>query len=612
MFRRTPFLTAVLVFSLWRLLSAAQQSPTNSNDALPSSDKHAPSARQSAMNMLEEVLAGTGSLELPQNRLAIELQAFPTVWTRSEPRARALINQMAGEFAAASTANSQRLDQNPNILRTQLRQQRVSMARAIGRTDAGLALVFLSATLPYVESNLPDDDPEDHALVVDLAAQIALHDPHRSLQLAEQQLKESVDLPPSFNDLLQEVQRSDAQAGARLFSDVVDQLKQQNLAEDTAQLTFAISLLGNQFDLQSETGHASDGPLHALAEVVASAVLTSNILQEQPFILNQASSALDALLPAKSAALRPPSQAPGPAFVLSPETKFWRAFNQAQPSGDFDKALAMISNIPEDDREEVQQRVAWTFANNGDLQRTQQLAANIDPWQRNNIMQQAIRSAALAAGSRADFAGARQLAAQITDEESRAMLLSDLAIYANGAGKRKLAEELLGEATALVMNRTAGSSAFAAQLTVARAYLCVNPAQAVPLLERSASQLEQAISAAAQLDGFLPDRHSFEGSELILNEGFLYQSLIEPYAEVAAELATVDLAAARSLADRLPLPEARLMTELFVADGVLDNDTNNDKRDNDKLGSDKSAKNAQAQTTRRLPLGEAVIFNTLR
>jgi hypothetical protein len=129
---------------------------------------------------------------------------------------------------------------------------------------------------------------------------------------------------------------------------------------------------------------------------------------------------------------------------------------------------------------------------------------------------------------------------------------------------------MLGEAASLVMNRSAGSSAFAAQLQVAQAYLRVNPAESVPLLERSASQLEQALSAAAQLDGFLPDRHSFEGSELILNDGFLYQSLIEPYARATAELAAFDLPAARSLADRLPLPEARLMTELFVANGVLD------------------------------------------
>jgi hypothetical protein len=563
MLRRIYFSRACVLLSLCALPCSAQQTPANA-----ASEKQSPSARQSAMNLVEEVLAGTGSLELPQNRLAIEIHAFPTVWTRSAPRARALISQMAGEFAAASSAINQRLDENPSNARNKLRQQRTLMTRTIGITDPELALFFLSATLPYVQSKLPDDDAEDHSLIVDLAAQVALHDPRRALQLAEQELKDSADLPPSFVDLLEQVQRSDAQTGAHLFQDVVDHLKQQNLAEDSEALSFAASLLANQFDHQSESGHNPDSALRSLGELVAAAILTSNFSQDQPFQLSQALPALDALVPAKSKALH--AQEPQSERVPAPQIKFWQDFNQARSSGDADKILAMLPHVPEDNRPQVAQQIAWNFARSGDLQRTQQVAANLDPWLRNNVLQSAINNAAMAAGSRSDFAVARQLAAQITDDDARATLLCDLAIYANGASKSRLAEEMLGEAASLVMNRSAGSSAFAAQLRVAEAYLRVNPAQAVPILERSANQLEQALSAAAQLDGFLPDRHSFEGSELILNEGFLYQSLIEPYAQAAADLATLDLPAARSLADRLPLPEARLMTELFVANGVLD------------------------------------------
>jgi hypothetical protein len=64
------------------------------------------------MNILEGVLASTGSLTLPQNRLTIELRAFPIVWSRSDSRARALINQMAGEFSQAASS-SESNDENP-------------------------------------------------------------------------------------------------------------------------------------------------------------------------------------------------------------------------------------------------------------------------------------------------------------------------------------------------------------------------------------------------------------------------------------------------------------------------------------------------------------------
>src|SRR5580765_3801463 len=119
--------------------------------------------------MLEEVLAATGSLSLPQNRLAIEPQAFPILYSRSDARARALINQMAGEFAQAAAACGENSEQNPQATRAKLREQRTTMARSLARNDPEMALLLLSATLPYVQSNLPDDDPEDHALLVDLA-----------------------------------------------------------------------------------------------------------------------------------------------------------------------------------------------------------------------------------------------------------------------------------------------------------------------------------------------------------------------------------------------------------------------------------------------------------
>jgi hypothetical protein len=563
MHRRAVFRSATLSVCLTSVSLLAQQleSATASKPAALS-----PSVRQSAMSLMEEALAGTGSLSLPSNRLAIELRAFTVVWSRSEARARALVQQMAGEIAQAAAAINQDPDQNPVDALNNLRNQRNNIAREIANNDPELALLFVSATLSHLKSIDPDDSSDDHALMVDLAAQVALHNPQYALQVAEQQLKEMDTLPQSMIDLLEQVQRNDPQAGSHLFREIVDHLRGQKLAEDMEALSFAASLLGSQFSRQSEAGKPDD-VLRLLAETVATAALSSDVMQNQPYILSNAMIALDALVPSKSAVLHPEERrsAPGSRFLPT----FWQRFNNARSTGDSNQVLSLVSQAPENDRQQIVQQAAWDFAGNGDLERTRQVVNNLEPWQRNNVMQLAIRSAALAAGNRSDFPAARQFAAQVTDEESRATLLSELATCAQHNGKTRVAEEMLGEAASLVMNRTASTSAFAAQLKVAQAYLHVKPAEAIPLLERSASQIEQALSAAAQLDGFLPDRHSFEGSELILNQGFLYNSLLQPYAQATAELATVDLPTARTLADRLPLPEARLMTEVFVAAGVL-------------------------------------------
>ena len=130
-------------------------------------------------------------------------------------------------------------------------------------------------------------------------------------------------------------------------------------------------------------------------------------------------------------------------------------------------------------------------------------------------------------------------------------------------------QEMLEEAAGLLVNHTAGAPTFAAQLQVAQAFAHVTPARAVPLLERSAGQLDQVLTAAVAVDAFLPFQHSFDAGELVLNNSFLCNSLIRPYAEATAELANYDLPAARILADRLSLPEARLFAELFVARTAL-------------------------------------------
>jgi hypothetical protein len=518
------------------------------------------------MSLLEEALAATGSLTLPANRLAIELRAFPVVSSRSDTRARALVQQMAGDFAQSASTLTQSPDQNPIEALNILRNQRNRIANGIASTDPELALLFVYATLSYLTSINPDEDSDDHALILDLAAQVAQRDPRRALQLAQQQLKEAVDLPQSMIGLLDQVQRYDAQAGAHLLRDIVEHLRGQNLTEDTEALSFAASLLGDQYSRESEMGKP-DEVLRTLAETVATAALNSDVMRETPYMMNSAKAAFDSLVPAKSAQLFPrTANTPQPPSL---QGTLWQKFNQARASRNGDQTLALLSQAPEDIRPKMVEQAAWGFASNGDLERTTQVVQSLEPWKRNSVMQLAIRSAAITSASRANFSNARQLAAQVTDDETRAMLLSDLALYAYALDKRRIAEDLLGEAAALVMNRGAGTPAFAAQLKVALAYLHVKPTQAIPLLERSATQIEQALSAAAQLEGFLPDRHSFEGNELILDQGFLFDSLLVPYALATAELATHDLQAARSLADRLPLPEARLMTEVFVASGVL-------------------------------------------
>jgi hypothetical protein len=558
---------AALCFSQFAESQSPQSSTEHANppQAEPGAEKDRLARHHAALDMLDLVLAGAKSLVLPQNRLAIESEAFPLLWSRNESQARALVIQMVGDFAQAA---SQQETPDPNS-RQSLRQQWQVVLRAISQSDAELALSFMNASRLSVQSGNPEqDEAEERGLRLELAAQLAAHDPRNALRAAEKDLQAPGDLPWELINLLAQVEAKDPEAGTQLLHDIVSRVRSADLSSAGPSFNFALNLLNSQAST-SNNGTTPDESLKTLADSIASTALSPQFPAVALRSLQGSLPALDQFAPSRAQALR---QKLAENFqALTPEQKSWDQFSDAQASGDPNRLLAAAEQSPEEVRSNISQQVAWQFANNGDLPRARQIAESLpDPLQREQVMQQALRQSATNASNQGDFTTARQLAQQITLEEDRATMLAQFAMNAVANRQETIAQEMLEEASGLLASRTPGASLFAAQLQVAQAFARLKPARAVPLLERSASQLQQVLSAAVEVDAFLPFQRSFENGELILNTGFLFNSLIQPYVQATAELANYDLPAARILADRLPFPEARLMAELSVARTALE------------------------------------------
>ena len=542
------------------LLSASSPADAKSK---AEKEKEVIARHQAALTLLDLVLAGARNLSLPQNRIAVASEAFPLLWSRNEPQARTLVTQMVGDFAQA--ASRQLENPEPNA-RQMLHQQWQMVLRTIAQADAELALSFMNATRTFVQIGNPEqEEAEERSLRLELAAQEAGHNPRNALRLAEKDLQTPGDLRQELINLLSQISAKDPEAGAQLLHKIVARVRGTDLTEDD-NFSFALNLLNSQ--VNSLNGAAPDDTLKTLADAVASAALNPEFSPTSLPMLQGSISAFEQLAPGRAQALR--QKVEEFTRALNPEPKVWNQFNEAQATGDPNQLLAIAEQAPEDARSNMVQQVAWQFANNGDLQRARQLADKLpDPFQREQVLQQAIRQSASNAANQGEFAAARQLAQEIIPDEDRAIMLAQFASSATAAKQPALAQEMLEEAAGLLVNRAAGAPAFAAQLQVAQAFAHLKPARAVPLLERSAGQLEQVLTAAEAVDAFLPYQHSFEAGELILNNSFLCNSLIRPYAEATAELANFDLPAARILADRLSLPEARLLAELLVARNAL-------------------------------------------
>lgn len=544
--------------------AASDLTSSSSSQSKAEKEKETFARHQAALTLLDQVLAGSKNLSLPQNRIAIASDAFPILWTRNESQARTLVTQMIGDFAQAAS----RQQENPDLNARQLQHQQWQIVlRIIAQADPELALSFMNATHAFVQTGSPEQqEAEERNLRLELATQVAAHNPRNALLLAEKDLQAPGELPPELINLLSQISAKDPEAGAQLLQKIVARVR-TSLSPD-GNFNFALNLLNSQANSLPDNAPPSD-TLKSLADAVASAALSPDFPTNFLPMLQGSQSTFEQLAPGSAQALQQKVEEVTRAFS-PPEQNSWNQFQQAQATGDPNQILAAAEQASPEVRPNMVQQAAWQFASNGDLQRARQIAENLpDPFQREQILQQAVRQSAWNAANQGEFSAARQLAQEITPDEDRATTLAQFASSAAAAKQPALAQEMLEEAGGLLANRAAGAPAFAAQLQVAQAFAHVKPARAVPLLERSASQLEQVLSAALAIDAFLPYAHSFDSGELILNNSFLCNSLIRPYADATAELARYDLPTARILADRLSLPEARLFAELSLARTAL-------------------------------------------
>jgi hypothetical protein len=280
--------------------------------------------------------------------------------------------------------------------------------------------------------------------------------------------------------------------------------------------------------------------------------------------------ALLSLVPAQASSLR--QKFAQYRQTMNPAQRSWEDFAQAQQGGGTDQQLAIAQQAPKEIRDSMYQQLAWNLANAGDFAQSRQVAEEqvSDPGLRSQILQQGLRQAASAALQKGRLDLARQLIEQITPEQARATSLIQLATQVASASKGDtLALELLAESDSLLGGRSQNAEEFGWQMQLVQAFARWKPARAVQLLDRSARQVNEVLAAAAQVDGFVPTQLCFEQGELVLSNSYLMNSLIAQYAQAAASLADYDLQTARSVANRISRPEARLMVELAVARSVL-------------------------------------------
>jgi hypothetical protein len=573
MSRSARSVSALLVVIALSLLMFGQSA--NDRD-LQKQSEAAELREKGALAIVEQALSNAKNLKLPQNRITVETESLQLFWSRDRSRANGLLNQIVGEFARASSERTETPDSANRLIA--LRQQRQQFVQFLGVVEPETALRFLAVTRPYVGVEPPEqEEAEERQIQLNLAGQQAARDPRLALDMAEKKLEESDDIPFELLNVLNVLANKDKVAETRLLQEIVSRLEHGDLTSHPQNLNFAVNLLNsraanpgdrNESQRVQESGGEAEA-LRSLAESLAAATLSPEFPNDQMANVEACLPALASFAPGQAQSLR--QKVAEHRQTMSPDQRSWEEFNQAQ-GGSAEQLLAVAKRAPSEIRDSMYQQIASNFASAGDFARSRQVAEEdiSDPGTRSQILQQGLQQAASAALQKGSLDLARQLIEQVTPAQARAAASIQLALEAaNGRKNESFALELLTEADSLLGGRPQNAEEFGGQMQLVQAFARWKPAHAVQLLDRSAKQVNQVLAAAAQVDGFAPIQLSFEQGELVLGDSYLMNSLIAQYAQAAASLADHDLETARSMADRIARPEARLMAEITVARSVL-------------------------------------------
>lgn len=625
--RKTWF--AVLLLVLWFAIGTARQSMAQQTSGQqPSSEKQAEekaALEAKAVVLLEQIVAESVTLKLPENRIRLQIAAADLLWKHSEERARGLFDLASAgiiELQGKSAVNDNRqgFEGRPNaspynqnrVSATQLRQELVLTAAS---HNATLAYQILHATQP---SPLPSDQPNNRmanmeaSLEQRLLAQIALTDPLLAMKNAEEMLDKG-QYSSSFAQVLAQLQQKDKEAATKFSDKLLKRLQMENLLthQEAGMLTLSLLrpgpkppeksgetprvALGYGSQVLSETAFTN------LLDAAIAASLKANLpaqgsgrgfntgggpngfrggnpQQGGPnappveqvtgrILLNGLEPLLpqiDKYLPARSTAVR---QKLTQAGMDNSQRASFNQINELVQQGTSESLMSAAATAPAGMQASLYQRAAMKAMEEGNTERARQIAnERLSGAQRTTLLQRIeTQQLALKTGDEA-MESIRQSLARLASDEERLRMLLQLSASTQ-KDNAKLALQILGEAQKLVSGRITSYQQFESQLQVARAFATLDPARSFEVLEPGINQLNELFPAAALLSGF--DVNIFKNGELPLQESSRLSNMVNQYAQQLAALAKSDFERAQMTAERFQLPEARIFTRLAIVRGVL-------------------------------------------
>ncbi|HEV8366895.1 MAG TPA: hypothetical protein VGQ39_03000 [Pyrinomonadaceae bacterium] len=630
-------LTLTLAFVSSALLQAQAQEPATQQPTAEDLAKQKEALEKNAYRLLEQVIDEAQALRLPENRVHIQIGAADLLWDHNQGRARSLFSLASDAIAemmrTAPTNTNQRGTPNQDRRAFSLRQE---LVLAAARHDAPLAYQLLAATKSQTPIQNQPVDPRnprpqinlDDNLEQTLLGRIAALDPKLAAQNAEQMMDKG-QFPRSLGEVINQLQRQDAEAAAKLADKTVKRIQSANLLTNNEAGNLAQSFLavGPRVPVASSSSASSDTKSQQpqgrspVLEVSAYTDLLSTVIdsalkvtpQQQntqranqggrpggggpnrgPNVQQQNNQptpptdaqieqnnarrllaglqivlpSIDLYLPGRASAVRQKLSEIG---IADPtRANFAQAMNalqQGKPNAD--ALVQAAATAPQPMQARIYQQAAMQALDEGNADRARQIANDhLQGGTRDSVMQRIDfrEIAKKAEGTRLEEI--RQNVARLSSDTDKVSLLLQIAGDLQ-KDNPKAQLQVLEEARQIINHRAASYDQFEDQLRVARAFAEVDPAKSFEVLEPGISQLNDLLSAAAVLSGF--EVSIFRDGEMnVSNQGGSgLNSTINRYGQELALLARTDFERSETLAGRFQFAEPRIVARLSIIQGAL-------------------------------------------
>ncbi len=565
------------LFLLASLVTAQTSPPAKPNPAEPEAHK-----------LLEDITARIPALRSRNNRLLVSCEVADLIWDKNEKRARGLFEAVMKEFIDLIAAYDASDPETANDF-SLVYQQRQQIVERIANHDPQLALSFLRATRRSEDSESGLNSDNERNQEMQLAGLIASRDPELALKLARSSLARG--LSHNVVSLLGNLQKKDAATAQTFYSELVERVGAEDLAQNLESLTVAAGLL-NSF----QPPQAAEQSYRQLAEIFVNRVLAvsptdPSSVQLAQNLFHQVRNVLPLIekyLPVRVPSLQNWSRLVERTFDQNHQR--YLEMNELIQRASVEEIIAAAPRFPAELQPQIIQQAIWKALNTGDADRARQLATELisDSGQRQQMIGQIEAHQLWKAVADNKVADARRLLGTIKPITQRIQIIIQLAASLASRGDKKGAVALLDEARVALAESPGSAQKLMGQLQLARSYTDLDTDQGITLLQALIVQVNHLVAAAVVLDGF-ENRYLNEGEWQRQNRSGLsgiviaLEQALGHYAgrmnstgdSELTETAVRRLASANSLAERLERPEIRLQAQLTLVRAVLQRPTSN-------------------------------------